>query len=86
MQSRPERVGLSTIEGEIERLHLPDRSCHMQRLTHADVVRQAHDQRPDRRKEPADDDGHLLDVGPRDCLHAALHRVEDGREDQTQES
>jgi hypothetical protein len=37
---------------------------------------QAQHQRDDRRDEAADDEDHLLDVGPGDGLHAAEHRVD----------
>ena len=78
-EARPERVGLLRIEVEVDGVEPAGGARHVQRLPDADVVRQAEDQEQHRAHQAADDDAHLLDVGPRDRLHAAEHRVEDGR-------
>ena len=52
----------------------------MQRLPEADVVRDAEQQDDNGRRHARDDDEHLLDVGPRHGLHAAVGRVDDHRD------
>ena len=48
----------------------------VQRLPKRHVVGKPDDERDHRGQHAEDDDGHLLDVGPRHRLHAAEHRVD----------
>ena len=78
-QARPERVRLVQIEPEVDGLETSHRTRDVQRRSRADALGQPHEQQHHRHAEPPDDEHHLLDVGPRDRLDAAEHRVDDRR-------
>jgi hypothetical protein len=73
--SRPERVVGRQVEREIDRPQPASRSRDAQRIAERDVVREAEHEQDHRRAHAQHDHTHLLDVGPRDRLHAAEHRV-----------
>ena len=74
-QAGPEGVRLVEVEREVDGLQPAGGAGDVQHRLQPHVVRQAEDQRGDRRGHPDHDDDHLLDVGPGDRLHAAEHRV-----------
>ena len=78
--ARPERVGLAQVEREVDRLQPAGGAGQVQRLAEADVAAGCPTIRiADGRRHAADDDDHLLDVGPGHRLHAADRRVDDHR-------
>ncbi len=73
--SRPERVVVRHVEPPIERLQPAGGAGNPKRIGEADVVRQPDDQPDERRDKAKHDQIHLFDIGPRDRLHAAEHRI-----------
>ena len=72
----PERVGVVRIEAEVDRREASRCAGDVQRLAQRHVRWKPDDESGDRRTDGGDDHDHLLHVGPRDCLHAAEHRVD----------
>ncbi len=78
--ARPEVEAVGHVEAEVEGLHPAGGSSDVQGIDEADAVGQAGDQHHHRRPQPADDDAHLLDVGPGHRLDAADHGIESRRQ------